>query len=131
MKNLQDLVNQVKSKGFTVTETKKGEKIKQTEHRQLKADLMSALEKDFQDLGLALGMSKDGLVLEIPHDNLGAIPVELDLKVKSLDFDTVWAVESYAKEQQEKAERKKQANKDKKYSYNQAVKARKQKTEKS
>lgn len=130
MKNIDKLLESIKEKDFTVSQTKKGEKIKQTEHRELKSNIMSALLEDLKEKGLAIGMSKDGIVIEMPNDNLGAIPVELDIKVKGLDYDTLQAVENYRFEKEEKEKRKKQANKDKKYSYNQAVKARKQKSEK-
>lgn len=87
---------------------------------------MHALLEDFRELGVAVGMSKEGIVLELPNQSEGIIPATLDLKLKSLDFDTVYAVELFQEEQRIKEQNKKQRNKDRKASYAQAVKARKQ-----
>jgi len=124
MENFEKVLDKVKSKKFTVTATKKGEKIKQTEHRKLKSDIMDALLADFKDMGIAVGMSKDGIVLELPNSHEGSIPATVDIKIKSLDFDTVHETETYAKEQELKAKNRKQRKKDAKSAYNQATKVR-------
>lgn len=124
MKHFQEFLATVKHKSFTVTQTKKGEKIKQTEHRQLKSDFMSALLADLEQEGVAIGMSKDGIVLELPNSREGAIPATLDVKIKSLDFDTRHEVELFEEEQKIKEQNRKKRKKDAKSAYEQATKAR-------
>ena len=124
MEHFKTILKKVESKKFTITTTKKGEKIKQTEHRKLKTDIMNALLADFKDMKIAVGMNKEGIVLELPNSHEGSIPATIDIKIKSFDFDTVHETEAYAKEQELKVKKRKQRKKHAKSAYNQARKVK-------
>lgn len=70
-----------------------GAKVNQVQRNALKNDALEALLADFAALdGVAITRTNDGIVLEVPNDELGSLYFEFDLKIKDLDFDVVAAV---------------------------------------
>jgi hypothetical protein len=91
MKNLSSFVATIKSKVFKMS----GDKINQTERNTTKAAVLEAITTDLFAAGLTAVRTADGIVLEVANDELGSIFFELDIKVKSSDFDITTAVAEY------------------------------------
>ncbi len=72
----------------------------------IKNELLDAIESQFGGL-VDVTRVKDGLAIEIPHDELGSIVFVLDVKNKSLDYDIPTERECYIAELQTKEEKKK------------------------
>lgn len=101
-------------------------KLNQVERNTTKAELMEALASILPE-GLVLGKAKEGLVLEIPNVNEGAITVVLDIKIKALNFDGPNAVEDYILDKAEKAVRAEQRKRDRQAEFRNAEAQRKAK----
>jgi hypothetical protein len=91
MKNLSSFAATIKSKVFKMS----GDKINQTERNTTKSDALEAITTDLFAAGLNAVRTTEGIVLEVPNDELGSIFFELDIKVKSADFDITTAVAEY------------------------------------
>lgn len=98
---------------FKQTKKKNGEiAIQQTESRNLKNTILSQLNELIADTyEIDVIRTAEGLILLLPNDELGTIPVALDVKIKSLDFDYLASQEQYdgkikAKEEKQKAKQK-------------------------
>lgn len=98
---------------FKQTKKKNGEiAIQQTESRTLKGEILqqlNALIASTYDIEVI--RTGEGLIILLPNDELGAIPIALDVKIKSLDFDYLASQAQYqeklqAKEEKEKAKQK-------------------------
>ena len=114
MENLKNLMTEIKKQKLSVSKTGL---IKQNERNTMKSDLIMALMKDLPQ-NIVVGKMKEGIVLEIPNDNEGAIPMVLDIKIKNINFDTITSVEAYEKDKDEKAKKALERKKDQKASYN-------------
>ena len=87
-----------------------GAKINQVQRNALKEDALKALFAELQILESAnIVRTNDGIVLEIPNDELGAVFLELDIKVKDLDFDIVSAVDERETALKDRADRAEKA----------------------
>lgn len=82
MTKLQSVVAAIKGKVFKLT----GDKINQTERNTLKANVLDSIMSDLSAIA-TVTRTTDGIVLEVPNDELGSIYLELDIKVKNTDFD--------------------------------------------
>lgn len=87
-------------------------KLHQTDARSYKADMHSVFMDMFRDLGLWVTEVDNGFIIEMPHEELGSIPVEAKFIIKPIDYDVVSAGEMYemkqlAKIAKEKEEREK------------------------
>lgn len=101
MEKYMNIMQEIDNKEYTVTDTKYGEKIKQSEAIELKAqlqDVVVGLIKDTFDLDVYL--SDKGVILQIPNKELGAINVELQLVTKPLDMD-VEGIDAELRDKQE------------------------------
>lgn len=102
MKNFQTFVTSVFSRNFRTTNKKvEGEdvvELQQTDRNTFRSELLKAFCADVEGT-----MTKDGIILEIPHEEYGSIFVALDLKVKGINYDIVAAETQYNDEQDEKA----------------------------
>jgi hypothetical protein len=101
MKNLSSFVASIKSKVFKMS----GDKINQTERNTTKAAVLEAISTDLFAAGLTAVRTAEGIVLEIENDELGSIFFELDIKVKSSDFNIDEAVADYQSKVTAAAER--------------------------
>lgn len=69
------------------------------------------------DVPFIVGMTNDGIVLAIEHNDLiekggeivGEIPFQFEIKVKNLNFETENEIEIFAEDMQAKAEKERQA----------------------
>jgi hypothetical protein len=101
MKNLSSFVATIKSKVFKMS----GDKINQTERNATKAAVLEAISTDLFASGLTAVRTADGIVIEVENDELGSIFFELDIKVKSSDFNVDEAVADYQSKLSAAAER--------------------------
>ena len=101
MKNLSSFVASIQSKVFKMS----GDKINQTERNTTKAAVLEAISTDLFAAGLTAVRTAEGIVLEIENDELGSIFFELDIKVKSSDFNVDEAVADYQSKVAAAAER--------------------------
>lgn len=87
-------------------------KLHQTDARGYKADLHEVFMDVFKDLDLMVTEVDNGFIIEMPHEEFGAIPIEAKFIIKPLNYDVISAGEMYeqklqAKADKEKAEREK------------------------
>ena len=111
MKNYKDTMDMINNKVYTVSQTKYGEKIKQSEAIELKAQLQNMVVELLQEtFDLDVFMSDKGVILQIPNVELGALNVELQLVTKPLDMDVEGIdAELRAKEEAKAIEKAKKA----------------------
>ena len=94
---------------FKQTKKKSGEiAIQQTESRALKSEILQALNNlIINTYNIEVIRTGEGLIILLPNDELGAIPIALDVKVKSLDFDYLASQAQYEEKLQVKEEKQK------------------------
>lgn len=85
-------------------------KLHQTDARNYKADLHEVFMDMFKDLDLMVTEVDNGFIIEMPHEEFGAIPIEAKFIIKPLNYDVISAGEMYeqklqAKEDKAKAEK--------------------------
>lgn len=116
LKQLQaEKLNVSERAGAPIVQTTQRTSIKDRAEQALLADLMENMNGT--DLAFFLGQTPEGIVLAIEHDDLiekggeivGEIPMEFNIKIKNLDYNTEQAIEDYNEEQETKAEEKRQA----------------------
>lgn len=98
MKNYLEVV-----KVAELAENDKGQ-LKQNVRNEFRADFMEALAEALNGLGLDAKLTVDGIGLEIPNENLGAIPVVISATVKDLAYSVDDANAEYLEKVQAKAE---------------------------
>ncbi|MFW6310663.1 MAG: hypothetical protein ACOC1K_00345 [Nanoarchaeota archaeon] len=116
MENVKNLLNELR--GRKLNQSKRGayDVIKQTDARKIKRKFMAALFMDLKELineDEFVGVDSNGVVLEIANKSVDAFTIELNPKVKNLDFDAYESVELYKQDLQIKAEKKEQRKRDK------------------
>ena len=111
MQNYKKTMDMINNKVYTVSQTKYGEKIKQAEAIELKAQLQAMVVELLQEtFDLDVFMSDKGVILQIPNVELGALNVELQLVTKPLDMDVEGIdAELRAKEEAKALEKAKKA----------------------
>jgi hypothetical protein len=101
--------------GAPIITTTQRSAIKQGFMEALLNDLFEALDEaidnDTLSADVLIGMTADGLVLALAHEQLerkrlNEIPFKIEVKVANLDYDTTREMEAYELEQKEKAEQK-------------------------
>lgn len=94
---------------FKQTTRKNGEvAIQQTESRNLKNEILQRLNNLItESYNIEILRTDEGLIILLPNDELGAIPIALDVKIKSLDFDYLASQAQYQEKLQEKQEKEK------------------------
>jgi len=80
----------------------KGE-IKQNDRNALKTNLTSELLDHLKELGVDVALVKDGVAVQMPHDELGSVPFVISVTMKTSEFDIVHESETFAQEQLDKA----------------------------
>jgi hypothetical protein len=93
--------------------TDSGKSIAQKERNELKYNLTEVIADILEDNGIEyITRTSDGYIMEIQHEKLGLIPIEINIKVKNIDFDIGGSEEDWdirVKERKEKEERKQAA----------------------
>jgi hypothetical protein len=93
--------------------TDSGKSIAQKERNELKYNLTEVIADILEDNGVDyITRTSDGYIMEIQHEKLGVIPIEINVKVKNIDFDIGGSEEDWqirVEERKEKEERKKAA----------------------
>lgn len=93
--------------------TDSGKSIAQKERNELKYNLTEVIADILEDNGIEyITRTSDGYIMEIQHEKLGVIPIEINIKVKNIDFDIGGSEEDWdirVKERKEKEERKSSA----------------------
>jgi hypothetical protein len=123
MKNVIDFLKELSETKLTLSERWDAPIITTTQRSAIKQGFMTALENDLReayetaldenyiDTDVLIGMTADGLVLALAHEQLAKkkldeIPFKIEVKVANLDYDTTHEIEAYELEQQEKADEK-------------------------
>lgn len=91
------------------------EKLNQTQRNKMKIELldliMESLRQNIDSDYIELGRTKDGIVISLDNENVGFIPIALDIKIMGLDYDLDFESQEYENDkiakQQAKAERQK------------------------
>lgn len=90
-------------------ETNEKGELKQNVRNTLKADLVKAFSEYLTENGIENLQTKEGLVIELANETLGAIPTVLNFTMKSLDYDVSGAHDEFVEytiAKAEKAEKK-------------------------
>ena len=112
MENIKNFVEETSKKTISIS----GKNIKQNERNLLKSDFMKALINDLQENSfdlLDVGMTTDGIALNIQNEEIGSFVITLNATFKSLEYDFDFEVETYSNELKEKEEKKKQKEEEK------------------
>lgn len=108
MTKLERVLTFIYNYDYTLTES--GKSIAQKERNELKYNLTEVIADLLQNNGVEfITRTSEGYILELQHQEFGVIPVELNIKVKNLDFDVVAAEEDWTikvEERKAKEERK-------------------------
>ena len=104
MKNMKNFIASVKSLALKES----GSKINQIQRNALKSEALYAIFSDLNG-GTEIVRTLNGLVLVVPNDELGEVYLEIDLKVKNLDFDVEQATTEYSQTLAERVARTKAA----------------------
>ena len=101
--------------GEPIVQTTKRAEIKQKAEETFLEGLAELMAET--DAPFIVGMTCDGIVLAVEHDDLiekggevvGEIPFQFEIKIKNLNYNTEEKIEEYTEEQEIKAEEKRQA----------------------
>lgn len=74
-------------------------RLHQTDARKLKEILHEKMAIEFDKLDLMPTFIENAIVIEIPHQELGGIPIEVKFVIKQLDYDIVSANEQFLEKQ--------------------------------
>jgi hypothetical protein len=90
--------------------TDSGKSIAQKERNELKYNLTEVIADILEDNGVEyITRTSDGYIMEIQHEKLGVIPIEINIKVKNIDFDIGSSEEDWdirVQDRKEKEDRK-------------------------
>jgi hypothetical protein len=90
--------------------TDSGKSIAQKERNELKYNLTEVIADILEDNGIEyITRTSDGYIMEIQHEKLGVIPIEINIKVKNIDFDIGSSEEDWdirVKDRKDKEDRK-------------------------
>lgn len=81
-------------------------RLHQTDARELKALIHEQAMLILSQMGYTTEV-QNAIMLEISHDELGAIPVEVKFVIKALDYDIMTAGEEFASKQASEKDKKK------------------------
>ena len=73
-----------------------GDKIQQTDRNRMRTAIVAETMAMFKAAGLDCAMTKDGLAVCIPHEDLGCVCFIADIKMKDLNYDYDFEVDDYA-----------------------------------
>jgi hypothetical protein len=81
-----------------------GDKMHQVDRNKLRADIMAEIMQVLQNAGVECAVIREGVAVNVAHDDLGCINFVVDVKMKNADFDYDFEVEDYQAEQKAKAQ---------------------------
>ena len=84
-----------------------GDKMHQVDRNKLRAEIIAEVMQMLASAGVDCGLTREGLAVNVAHDDLGCINFVVDVKMKNLDYDFDFEVEDYQAEQNAKAEKAK------------------------
>lgn len=84
-----------------------GDKMHQVDRNKLRAEIMAEVMQVLQNAGVECGMVREGVAVNVAHEDLGCINFVVDVKMKNADFDFDFEVEDFQAEQNAKAEKAK------------------------
>lgn len=68
--------------------------INQTQRNQLREELMTDMEEMLKgNTNCEVNRIEEGILIEIPDDELGSIPAIISIKIKPINFDSLSAIE--------------------------------------
>jgi hypothetical protein len=121
--NLIQKLQELKEREFVVGTSKGSLAVQQTERNLVKAEIISALFKDLQDIGEAaeceVYITRDGPIIEIQNESIerqierldeddlctGMLSLEFDVIIKNLDYDASISQEEYLDDLRNAAEK--------------------------
>ena len=116
MKNLMLVFEKLANQKLTISERAGVKVIQATELAKIKAELMSALASDLNEmfnetvLAFNVGFTADGLVATVENDSVdsvnGEVAIQFDVKVKNLEYDFATENEMFLETQAVKANEK-------------------------
>ena len=87
--------------------TTKTNRLQQLDGRKFKEKLHQVTIDKLSELDVDITEVQNGFVIEIPHEELGSIPVEVKMVVKPIDYDVMTAGEEYQQKLQAQKEKDK------------------------
>lgn len=87
--------------------TTKTNRLQQLDGRKFKENLHRVTIDKLSELDVDITEVQNGFVIEIPHEELGSIPVEVKMVVKPIDYDVMTAGEEYQQKLQAQKEKDK------------------------
>lgn len=130
LKEFTNLLLEMQEMEMPISDTTKGKQVQQTYRNNLTAKLLEALYKDCEqgflgETDIIPYLIKGGVILEVPNSSVadsltandlgsGALSIELNVTIKSLETDAQELADDYAfkleadKQKKEKAEKEKQ-----------------------
>lgn len=102
---MKNLIENVKVKSLPLTE--KG-LIKQNDRNALRLDIVNGLATLLTNSGADILLTKEGIAIELPHNELGSVVAMVGVTVKGLDFDIVTANAEYLQAINDKLEKEKE-----------------------
>lgn len=75
--------------------TTKTGRLNQLDARAFKTELHARMMDVFEDMGLIATEIENAIMIEVPNDELGAIPVEAKFIVKPIDYDIMAAADQH------------------------------------
>ena len=84
-----------------------GDKMHQVDRNKLRTEIMAEIMQALQNAGVECAVIREGVAVNVAHDDLGCINFVVDVKMKNADFDYDFEVEDYQAEQNAKAEKAK------------------------
>ena len=99
--NLEKLLDFIYTYDYKLSSS--GKAITQKQRNELKYNLTREIVDILLNNGIKyITRTVDGFILEIQHEELGVIPVELNVKVKNLDYDIEGAEEEWKRKVKER-----------------------------
>ena len=110
---------------LTMSSGANGEAIKQNERNEIKAQLLQAIATDLsQLLGVEVLKVDKGFGFMLPNDNEGAVPMVIDLTIKSMEYDVIAENEAFIEKETAKLEAVIQRQKEKEIKFRNAKEKR-------
>lgn len=103
MTDLKGLLNYIKKYDYVLTASEN--MIVQKERNELKYNLLAGIVDVLVEAGLPselIHRTADGYIIEVQNEEHGFIPVQLDVKVKNLNYDLDAAIEDWEIKVEEK-----------------------------
>jgi hypothetical protein len=107
--NLQKLLDFIYDIDYALTPSER--MIVQKERNELKYNLLEGIIEALIQQGMPSDLihrTSDGYIFELQNAELGVIPIQIDIKVKDVDFDLEGSIEDWEQKVEEKRSKEKQ-----------------------